>query len=423
MAPRHRGFPHASAPGSVIEFRFAPEPRAPGSALARRREPRMSSAAWTLRPLIAAALLCLSLAASPARAQIPGTAPSPERPPEDFIRGYAAAVLEREFGIRDARIGLKEGTITIRVRPLPPEERSRLLRALRSLPGIERAEVVEEHAAPLPPLAAPAAARHEFLPRSDLFAPLIADPRWPHFSLGYQFYFNDQAFQNVFAPSFGETIPFYRLPTPAGPVQFGVHAAVFPIFDLDADSFDLINADYWVAGAAEYKRGPYSALFRIFHQSSHLGDEFLLRTRRDEINRVNLSYEAAGLLLSREFFERALRLYAGAEYIFHRDPRRLKPWTLQYGAELYSPVTYFGGWLRPVAGLDIKNAQEAGWDANLSLRAGVQVEPPREPSEVLSGLRERRIQFMLEFFTGRSPNGQFYDETFKYLGVGMHLYF
>ena len=116
-----------------------------------------------------------------------------------------------------------------------------------------------------------------------------------------------------------------------------MHAAVFPIFDLDADSFDLINADYWVGGAAECRRGPLAALFRVFHQSSHLGDEFLLRAPQNQRNRVNLSYEAAGLLLSREFFERALRLYAGAEYIFHRDPRRLKPWTLQYGAEVSIP--------------------------------------------------------------------------------------
>jgi hypothetical protein len=38
---------------------------------------------------------------------------------------------------------------------------------------------------------------------------------------------------------------------------------------------------------------------RLFHQSSHLGDEFLLRNR---VERINLSYESADLKLSYKFF-------------------------------------------------------------------------------------------------------------------------
>lgn len=366
------------------------------------------------RLLLVAAIPLVLLSLSTARAQPPDLPP----PSAEYVRGYAAAVLEREFGLKEARVALRDGTLTVRTGPLPPGVRERLLKALRALPGVARAEVAEQTGTP-PSQAAAAPAEEprqsEFLPRSDLFAPLIADPRWPHFSLGYQNYFDDPNFRNVFAPSFGETFPFVRFPAPGGQAQLGVHAAVFPIFDLDADSFDLINADYWVGGAAEYRRGPLSALFRVFHQSSHLGDEFLLRAPQNQRNRVNLSYEAAGLLLSVELFEGTLRLYSGGEYLFHRVPSDLRPWTVQYGAEFHSPAAFLGGWLRPVAGLDIKNAEEAGWDTNLSVRAGVQIE----------GLdpRERRIQLMLEYFTGRSPNGQFYDETIKYFGVGLHFYF
>jgi hypothetical protein len=30
---------------------------------------------------------------------------------------------------------------------------------------------------------------------------------------------------------------------------------------------------------------------------------------------------------------------------------------------------------------------------------------------------------MLEYFNGRNPNGQFYDRTLEYIGLGTHVYF
>ena len=42
-----------------------------------------------------------------------------------------------------------------------------------------------------------------------LFDPLMADPRWPHFSVAYQSYIGDDELKNVGATSFGETFPLY----------------------------------------------------------------------------------------------------------------------------------------------------------------------------------------------------------------------
>ena len=76
---------------------------------------------------------------------------------------------------------------------------------------------------------------------------------------------------------------------------------MFAIFDMNSDSHDLVNADYFVGAAGAYAVGPFQALARVFHQSSHLGDEFLLHDRPE---RVNLSYEAVDLKLSYHFFDR-----------------------------------------------------------------------------------------------------------------------
>lgn len=48
-----------------------------------------------------------------------------------------------------------------------------------------------------------------FLPRRLLFAPLHADPRWPHFSAAYRGYRTNDL-TAAFAGTFGETFSLYR---------------------------------------------------------------------------------------------------------------------------------------------------------------------------------------------------------------------
>jgi len=51
--------------------------------------------------------------------------------------------------------------------------------------------------------------------------------------------------------------------------------AVFAQFNLDTPSFDLLTPIISSAGA-DSTRGRWSGRVRFYHQSSHLGDEFLL---------------------------------------------------------------------------------------------------------------------------------------------------
>jgi hypothetical protein len=159
-----------------------------------------------------------------------------------------------------------------------------------------------------------------------------------------------------------------------------------------------------------YRAGDFSALARFFHQSSHLGDEFLIENR---VERVNLSYEAVDLRLSYEVTD-WLRVYGGAGYIVRGDPEDLKPWSTQAGIEVRSPHTFWNGTLRPLAAIDVQNREQNDWQADLSVRAGVQFEK--------LAVYERKIQLLAEYFNGYSPNGQFYRDKVQYIGLGIHLY-
>jgi hypothetical protein len=344
----------------------------------------------------------------------PGAAAAP--PPDAWLEGYAAAVLEREVRLTVPSLRATQGVLTLTASDVPLGQRARVLAALRSIRGVSRVEIVggpppaPRESAPAAPPRVLAEWQTGVLPGGTLFHPLIADPRWPHFAASYQRYLDDRQLQDVGAVSFGETFTLYR--DRLGPAwwEVGIQAGVFAVFDLNAASKDLVNADYLVGVPLSARYRDWSAIFRLFHQSSHLGDEFLLRTQTE---RINLSYESVDLRLSYELGE-LLRLYGGGGYLFDQEPASLDPWSVQYGLELVSPWPPPDARWRPIAAVDLQQREENGWSLDASLRAGIQID---------GVLASRNLQILLEYFRGRSPNGQFYREKIEYLGVGAHFHF
>ncbi len=355
---------------------------------------------------------------------------------DTYLRGYATAVLEQTLGIRAPALRVDNGVIRLPASAMGTTDRDRVLTALRRIPGVAGVEIVET----LPPsaitatMAGPTGAvlagaspssdaksnvektsekiDTGFLPRGYLFDALLADPRWPHFGASYQRYLDNDRFGDMAAVSFGETIPVYRGAVPfGGHWEVGLQAGVFAIFDMNSDSHDLVNADYFVGAAGAYAVGPFQALARIFHQSSHLGDEFLLHDRPE---RVNLSYEAVDLKLSYHFFDRALRVYAGSGYLFNQDPASIEPWIVSGGIEVRKRLSFLPG-VTPVAAVNVQARQETRWNPEISVRAGVQF----DRAQILG----RRLRVMLEYYHGYSPDGQFSRKEIDYLGIGAHVYF
>ncbi|HET8728042.1 MAG TPA: DUF1207 domain-containing protein [Alphaproteobacteria bacterium] len=382
---------------------------------------------------------CLSLAALGLAATFPFAAPALAQGDDDFISGYASAILAREFELSNALVRVEDGAVAVEVPIIDDREIPRIITALESVPGVTAVTIKEaDSAADAPPVIAvtpvaedkPSVTRvpspggqstvavnvdePRILARSTLFDPLLADRRWPHFSAAYQYNSDYEDVEHAGAVSFGETFSLYRAPAPfGGNWELGFQAGVFAVFDLDSESADLINADYWVGIPVAYRRGNFSAISRIYHQSSHLGDEYLLRDRSNGDDRVNLSYEAIDAILSYDIGQ-SWRVYGGGGYLIHREPEELEPWLTQVGAEWRSSMLYYDS-LRPIAAVDVQFREENDWNPDVALRAGVQLENPRVASQT--------IQLTLEYYDGRNPNGQFYDRDLEYFGLGLHVYF
>jgi hypothetical protein len=324
---------------------------------------------------------------------------------------------------------VKDGVITLPTANLTSAERAEATKVLSEIPGVSVVKIAEttreqsKEAASLVGESTTVTTADTLifptglLPSGHLFKPLLADPRWAHFSAAYRNYqSNNFDGRDIASVSFGETIPFYRASFGHSTAQWetGIQAGVFSDFNLDAASSDLVNTDFIASLYSSARVGQFSAFGRIYHQSSHLGDEFLLRKVNTKFERVNLSYEGVDLKLSYEF-PYGLRVYGGGGGLFHREPAALKKWSAQYGVEFRSPWRLEFVSMRPIIAVDLKNFDENNWSTDVSARAGVEF----DNAKVLG----RKLQIMVEYFNGYTPSGQFYKNKVEYIGLGAHYLF
>ncbi|MEX2529670.1 MAG: DUF1207 domain-containing protein [Gemmatimonadota bacterium] len=257
-------------------------------------------------------------------------------------------------------------------------------------------------------------------PQGDLFCPLLADPKEPHtfasFLKGSSPAENGEMGAlgaldtDVGSIGIGDSFGLFRWagPAPGDGIQIGVAAGVFAQFDLASSSFDMLNADYVVGLPVSFRRGASSARVRLYHQSSHLGDEFLIR---EQPERVNLAFESLEVILSRAMGP--LRLYGGGEFLFNREPDDLEEWLGRLGAE--ARTRRVGGTSLLLA-VDVKSSEEQDWTPAWSLRGGVEAGWGRDPAHP-----PRRWSFLIEYYDGPSPYGQFYREDVRFFGAGIHV--
>jgi hypothetical protein len=254
-------------------------------------------------------------------------------------------------------------------------------------------------------------------PQDQIFCPTIADPKEPRSFIS----FLRGTFRSLDDPSgegtsiasvgVGDSFGLVRWGGPEGGegVQLDLVGSIFAQFDLGAPSNDLINADYIIGVPLTFRRRGFSARVRVYHQSSHLGDEYLLRG--EDIERENLSFESVEFLLSQEIGP--LRAYGGTERLFRREPATLASQLWHGGLELR---TGRAGPVQLVGGVDVKTTEEHDWSPGISGRAGLEF-----ARSVGGGHPVRLVAFLLEFYQGPSPYGQFFQDDISYVGFGVHI--
>jgi hypothetical protein len=259
------------------------------------------------------------------------------------------------------------------------------------------------------------------LPRGDVFCPLIADPKGQRSFVTYLWESRDDGEDGqIGSVGISDALGLLRVggPRPGDGFQITVAGSVFAQFDLDVSSYDLINADYVIGLPITFRRGPFSTRLRLYHQSSHLGDEYILREEDPTFVRENISYESAEMILSLD--GGPFRVYGGGEYLLRRDPSALERYVAHGGIELRPArrLVRFGSLagVRFIAAGDIKSSKQQDWKPAISVRTGFEFDRPRDTEPP-----GRRWGLYFEAYDGPSPYGQFFRRDVRWLGAGIHF--
>lgn len=256
-------------------------------------------------------------------------------------------------------------------------------------------------------------------PSDDVFRPLIADPKQPQFFATWQVtqVRTSRTSSNIGAVALGENFGFYTKRRGCDGWQVSLLTGIFSQFNMDTTTTELINTDFVVGVPVTWRAGNWSARIRYYHQSSHVGDEFLLG--RPGFNRLNLSFEEVEAIFSYDY--QWARLYAGGGVLVHRELPSLDRNRVQWGFEARGPSmasklgkAFDGLILTPVLAADFKTFEELKWIINTNVVAGIEWSRPQS---------NRRFRIMLNYYHGFNPYGQFFAQKIQTMGAGFYFMF
>lgn len=258
-------------------------------------------------------------------------------------------------------------------------------------------------------LSLPAAAESvDLFPRpNEIFPLLIADPR--HIQLSASYYRLDGANTSDVALGHSWGLTRWR----AGAYQdwlweADVEGMAYSRFQIGGGVNQFETVDFFLNVPVTVRRGDVAFKGTVFHESSHLGDDYIRRTGQQ-----GFRYSNEGLRLQTSLEPRRWgRLYGGTTYLFHQVPAA-RPWSAQGGLEIFTDdlTRSKRARTRLFVGQDFQSHQDVRWNVDSHTVAGVKL----NFHESLT----RAARFQLGYFDGHSPFGQFYTKREHYFDVAI----
>jgi len=341
-----------------------------------------------------------------------------EEASDPYFEGYIQALVDMNYAEYQVTVLVKDKEVWLANLPVNQLIADSIISYVKDVPGVKEVHQLNG----VPPKDEELREKYVDRPKlkgiwfpqmTELFQPLVADPREIVYSIGYRW--DDNVIGKKVVPvSLGDDFPIYRwLNVLWGDIQIGISACVWSVFNMDPPKpkinagTELVNTDYFVGIPIQYALNKWSFRFRVYHISSHLGDEFLVNN--PGFNRVNPSMEAVELFASYQVFS-FWRLYGGPGVVFHSDKTfKIKPLYFEYGTEFrflgtkYRKQQLYGNFY---AAAHFRSWAQLNWDFDGTFVAGYEWSK-------LQGIG-RKIRFFFEYHNGFSLEGQFFNMKTSY---------
>lgn len=345
---------------------------------------------------------------------------------DPYLEGYIQALVDIHFYEYQVVVTVKNHAVILSNLPKNELTSTSIISFVRDLPGVKTVEVKEISAEELKSrekyVEQPRVNGIWFPQTTVLFQPLIADPREPYNYAAYRY--GDKVIgKQVASVGIGDDFPLFRWRDVfrwRGDLQIGIQGGVWAVFNYSHipnkkkhESCELVNTDYFLGIPLTYAYDRWSFRARLYHISSHLGDEFIVNHPSYLHRRKNPSYEALEFMSSYQLSGH-LRTYFGPGIIFHSDPTfPMKTFFAKYGTELRilgQKLYYHQLYGTPFLAIHLENWQVRHWNLDLFVKLGYEFSK-------LQGVG-RKLRLYIDYHHGYSYEGQFFLDRTQYGEAG-----
>jgi hypothetical protein len=217
---------------------------------------------------------------------------------DPYFEGYLQALVDMHYAEYGVIVLVKKRKVWLANLPKNSMIARSIISFVKDVPGVQNVYVIEG----VPPqeeelrekyVRRPQTTGIWFPQMTELFQPCIADPRNVTYILGYR------AGDQVIGPkvaniALGDDFAIYRWIDVmyGGDLQIGIEAGIWSVFNLDPHpnidgGTELVNTDFYAGIPITYARDKWSFRLRVYHISSHLGDEYMVN--HPTVKRLNPS--------------------------------------------------------------------------------------------------------------------------------------
>ena len=346
-----------------------------------------------------------------------------EETEDSYLEGYIQALIDANYYEFDVLVYVEKRTVYLYNMPNNELTKNSIIAYVSEVPTIERVCLVDDFPEKKMALQEKFVGKNKisgvWFPQSTVvFQPLIADPMEPMYSLNYRW--GDKVLgTSTIAFSMGDTFPIYRWRDvfPArGDLEIDIAACVWAVFNMDPppnpnhESSEMVTTDYMLAIPLAYSFDRWSFRLRLYHISSHLGDEFMFYS--PTVWRLNPSMEAVDFYMSYQLTD-GIRLYGGPGWVMHSDDTfPLDPFYIEYGTEIRGfgrKMFYHQLYGTAFLAANVQQWQTNNWRPSFNGLLGYEWSK-------LQGVG-RKIRVYLQYYNGQSE-GQFFKQFTSYGAVG-----
>lgn len=247
-------------------------------------------------------------------------------------------------------------------------------------------------------------------PTSLLWTPPLANLWSPRLSL-IRSNLENESTSKTYDTALGGVYPMVRRNLGSGPedaLQLDFSGVVFSRW---ADADTAVAMDFRFGLPLTWSIGPWQGFVGFEHTSTHLGDEFILKSGRQRITNIR---DDIAVGLGYHFWD-DFRVYGQVAYAvnFMTPLHEGQPWRFDWGAEWCSRKAT-GAWGRPFAALDFEMRGEQDYETNISAQVGWMWRGyDNGPT----------LRLALQYYDGLSPFGQFYLDRERWWGVNLSIGF